>query len=252
MANRDFGGVAADAIRVRAQVSHSFFAWMAVVMLAITLVGFSPTYFLGAWFRAPAVPLHVHVHVALFMSWFVLLLTQTILVARGQLSLHRRLGAAGAGLAALIVPVTMAVIYFSHSRRLSSGGSEGDVASQLFGQLGLLAAYTIFVSCAIAYRRRADPHKRFMLLASLTLMPFPLGRFGNYRLLDIGTLGPAVYGLGGLVVLLLFVVVYDLMTRGAIHPVIGWGGSILVGSILFIGLVVPQTEFARMVVRLIW
>ena len=83
-------------------------------------------------------------------------------------------------------------------------------------------------------------------------MPFPLGRLGNYGWLDIGALRPAVYGLGGLVVLLLVVVIHDLVTRRAVHPVIGWGGALLLGSILFTGLVIPQTEFARMVVRLIW
>ena len=91
-----------------------------------------------------------------------------------------------------------------------------------------------------------------MLLASLALMPFSLGRFGNFRTLDIGALGPAVYGLGGLVVLLILVVIHDLVTRRAVHPVIGWGGSLLFGSILVTGLVLPQTAFARMVVRLIW
>jgi len=146
MTNGDFGGVAVDPIRVRVPISHSFFTWMAALLLVINLVGFSPTYFLRIWFHAPALPLHVHLHGALFTSWFVLFLIQASLVPRGRLRLHRRLGAAGVALAALIVPATLAVIYSSHSRSLGSGGSEGQVASLLFGQLNLLTAYATFVS----------------------------------------------------------------------------------------------------------
>ena len=90
---------------------------MAAFILFSVFLGFAQSYYLQGvlklpeWkaFAAPPHPLLVHVHAMIFSSWILLLVAQTSLVAAGRLDLHRRLGAAGFGLACLLVLVGLAV-----------------------------------------------------------------------------------------------------------------------------------------------
>src|SRR3954469_20626880 len=82
---------------------HLFFSTMALFMLVTVFVGFARTYYLAGVFHAPLPSLIVHIHGAIFTAWIVLLVTQTSLVARRRVDIHRRLGIAGFLLACLMV-----------------------------------------------------------------------------------------------------------------------------------------------------
>ena len=82
---------------------RSFYIGMAIAMLFTALVGFSRTYFLGlisghARTITGRVPnATVHLHALLFMSWLVLFIVQTSLVATHRVKVHRKLGYFGGG-----------------------------------------------------------------------------------------------------------------------------------------------------------
>jgi len=84
---------------------HLFFSTMALFMLVTVFVGFARTYYLAGVFHASLPSLIVHIHGAIFTAWIVLLVTQTSLVARRRVDIHRRLGIAGFLLAGLFVHV---------------------------------------------------------------------------------------------------------------------------------------------------
>src|SRR4051812_6872651 len=88
-------------IRVR---EHLFFGTMTVVIALVVFIGFARTYYLAGVFNAKplAAPI-VHLHGAVFTSWIVLLLTQSLLVGTGHTRIHRRLGIMGLVLAPLMV-----------------------------------------------------------------------------------------------------------------------------------------------------
>jgi hypothetical protein len=77
---------------------RKFYTGMAIVMLFTALIGFSRTYFFGLIFghattitgRVPNAT--VHLHALLFMSWLVLFIVQTNLVATHRVKVHRKLG----------------------------------------------------------------------------------------------------------------------------------------------------------------
>ena len=81
-----------------ALADRKFYTGMAIVMLFTALVGFSRTYFLGlisghATTITGRVPnATVHLHALLFMSWLVLFIVQTNLVATHRVKVHRKLG----------------------------------------------------------------------------------------------------------------------------------------------------------------
>jgi hypothetical protein len=89
---------------------HLFYSSTAVVLALAVFAGFARTYylpFLSGWptatiARLPFTPV-VHIHGALFTSWVLLFIGQTALVARRRVALHRKLGIAGAVLAAGMV-----------------------------------------------------------------------------------------------------------------------------------------------------
>ena len=51
----------------------------------------------------------VHVHAALFTAWVLLFVVQTAFIAQRRITLHRKLGIAGAVLAAAMVTAVTAV-----------------------------------------------------------------------------------------------------------------------------------------------
>lgn len=78
---------------------RAFYSGMAAAILAGVFVGFAPSYYLKGTFRPALPPLSplVHLHGAAFTCWVLLFVTQAVLVARGRVEVHRRLGVAGAG-----------------------------------------------------------------------------------------------------------------------------------------------------------
>ncbi len=80
-----------------------FFLSMALVMAAIIVAGFSMQLAMGrSSFSAP--PL-VHFHAVIFFGWVVIYVTQSALVTRGSMPLHRRLGWLAAAWATTMVGV---------------------------------------------------------------------------------------------------------------------------------------------------
>lgn len=83
---------------------RKFYTGMVVMMLITALVGFSRTYFLGlvsgrATTITGRVPnATVHLHALLFMSWLLLFIVQTSLVATHRVKVHRKAGYCGMAL----------------------------------------------------------------------------------------------------------------------------------------------------------
>jgi hypothetical protein len=89
-----------------------FYSAMAVAMAATVFIGFAPTFYLRFYFHAPtpsgatSLTRLAQLHGALFSSWVVLFIVQTSLVAKRNVSMHRRLGIAGVLLAAVMTVVS--------------------------------------------------------------------------------------------------------------------------------------------------
>ncbi len=238
-----------------AKPAQRFFFWMALLLLVLNVVGFSPTFFLRRVFDGPALAPRTIVHGVLFTAWFVLFFVQAGLVEARRIRAHRRLGTAGAVLAALMVVSGLIILYFGVLDFRDSGGDVARASQFLWGNLTLLAAFAVFVALGVRNRRRPPAHKRLMLLASLAMMGQALSRMGTFPPLQIGSsaqVSEAVYGLGGLALLLCAVIVHDVLVRGRPHPTVAWGAPALLGSILIAGLVLPFTSLGQSIVALIY
>jgi len=196
---------------------------MSVAVAATVAGGFAPTYYLRPLVAAPALPLSIHVHGALFTTWVLLFVTQTSLVAARRTDLHKRLGIGGAVLAAAMV-VSGTFVAIDSARKARPALGVLAAAPPLFVlviPLASVVVFTILVGLGLYYRRRAETHKRLMLLATIALLPPALGRI---RILN--AVGPQAF-FGVTILFIVAIVGYDFWTRRRVYAVSVWGGLFL-------------------------
>ena len=101
----------------------------------------------------------------------------------------------------------------------------------------------MLVGAAVLQRYQSDTHKRLMLLATISLLTAAVERF--LRQVGMGGAPNMFYGTDALVLAL---VIYDLFSRGRVHPATLWGGAMVVGfkPLLFYAVAVtpPWLAFA--------
>ena len=204
--------------------SRRFYVGMAIAITLTVFAGFSRSYFLKSWYGSPELSLLVHVHGLVFTAWVLFFLSQTVLVATGRTYLHRRMGIAGAVLAVCVVIVGTAVAIARGKTGVSPipGVSPlGFLAIPLFD----MVVFAVLVGAALHFRRRLEAHKRLMTLSMISLLAAPIARM-NFLPLPPGP--PTFFGLADLFIVAM--VVYDLSTRGKVHPATIWGGLLIVAS----------------------
>lgn len=221
-------------------------------LLAMVFAAFAPTFYLRAQFGASPLPFYLSVHGAVLTAWFVCLVAQSTLMAGGHAIVHRRLGIAATGLAAAVV-ATGATVTWRFVPRLAALGVDIDAAlpqlsAIVWGDAGLLAAFTVLFSAAVLLRRRPDAHKRLVLLASINLMPPALARIAQWPLFGFGGVHQVLFALGGLLLLVAVVVAHDAASSRRVHPATLCGASVVlllaVGALAFGG-----SDLARTFVR---
>lgn len=200
---------------------HIFYPAMAAGIALTVLGGFAPTYYLRPLFGHPPLPWLVHIHGFVFTSWIVLFAVQTSLIATNRTRIHRRLGVAGAVLAALVVVLgTTTAIYGANH-----GAGPPGIPPLVFLAipLGDMVVFATLAGAGLRFRRRPDVHKRLMLLATIGLLAAPIAR------IPFPMRGPLVFfGLADL--FLVPCVLFDLATRGRVHRATALGALLIVAS----------------------
>jgi hypothetical protein len=218
--------VAASGALPRAHLpsERAFFLWMTIAIGLTVFVGFSRSFFLAPLFpgfpaaREPFFALHGTV----FASWFVLLIVQASLVTAGRVHLHRQLGVFGAFLAAAMVVLGTAGGLIAAHR--PTGFVDLPVPPLIFLVVPLseMLLFAVLVTLAIVKRRNPQTHKRLMLIASATLITAALAR---WPVLKAG--GPLVF-FAAADLFLVALAIWDFKSRGRLHPVTLWAGSIAI------------------------
>ncbi|MEP6689245.1 MAG: hypothetical protein ABJC36_12925 [Gemmatimonadales bacterium] len=201
-----------------------FFTGMAVAALLTAVIGFAPTYYLRSMVGGPPLSTLLHVHGLLFTAWLLLFLAQTSLVAAQRTDLHRRLGLAVVILAPLLLVVGWLTAIDAARRGVTPPGGPHPLAF-LAVPLGTLVVFAMLVIPGLRYRRRSETHKRLMLLATISLLTPAIARFRYYGL------GGTVIPIVGTCAFVLVCMAYDRWSHGRVHPVLVWGGVLLMISL---------------------
>jgi uncharacterized membrane protein YozB (DUF420 family) len=211
--------------RARFAAERRFYLGITLAMVAVVYVGFARSFFLRPWFPdypAATEPIFV-LHGTVFAAWCVLLVAQATLITAGRVGLHRSLGAAGVGLAVAMVVLGVAGSLLAANRATGFVGVPVPPLQFLIVPIIDMVLFAGFVALAIARRRDAQAHKRWMLLATINLLGAAIARWPGVPP------GPLVFfGLADLFIVAL--AVWDLRSRGKLHPVTVVGGLVLVIS----------------------
>jgi hypothetical protein len=205
---------------------RKFFLIMAIVIVGTVVTGFSLQLLMGR--SSFASPWWVHVHGVTFMGWLVIYLTQNILISRGQAALHRRLGWFAAGYVGWMVLVGLSVNTLAAIHHRIPPFFETNVFLVMDWMTVLVFAGLTWAG--VRMRGRTDWHRRLMLCGAIMVMTPGVG-----RLLPLPLLGTWIVWSIWLVMFVYMsaAMIYDLATRGRIHPAYGWGfGAITLATAL--------------------
>lgn len=230
---------------VRWSSDRLFYTGMGVVIAAVTFVGFAQSYYLSRWLQAPPnaarVTALLAVHGAAFTAWVLLMVVQPSLIAIKNRKLHRKLGYAGAGIAAAIVVLgNLAAIKAIDGGFIGFGDPHAFYAIPFFD----INSFAVVVALAVIWRNRAETHKRLILLANVAILSAAVARF-PVPTVQAGApftfiLLPCLIIVAGMV--------YDKRSRGRVHPVWIWGGlAMLVTKLIVLPIMTsaPWLAFAR-------
>jgi hypothetical protein len=204
--------------------TRRFYVGMAIAITITVFAGFSRSYFLKSWYGTRELSGLLHIHGLIFTTWVLFFLAQTVLVATGRTYLHRRMGIGGAVLAVLVVIVGTVVAINRAKTGVSpipGVSSLGFLAIPLFD----MVVFAGLVGTALYFRRQLETHKRLMTLSMISLLAAPIARM-NFLPLPPGP--PTFFGLADLFIVAMLV--FDLSTRGKVHPATIWGGLLIVAS----------------------
>jgi len=215
-----------------------FFLGAALLMLAGALLSFSSTFYLRGIVLPPRPPLPIRgyliLHGMVMTSWYTLFAVQAFLVGSGRPKLHRRLGVAGAILAACVVLTGGYAAWKLPAHILAVAGLplsqqiQFHVHEIVIGDLAMLPFFAGLVTAAILLRRRREWHGRLMYWAFVITLG-PLFGGGGTRMLTpalemVLPTGWQYFVIATLAVAPAALLVHDLRVRRRVHPatLVGW------------------------------
>lgn len=210
------------------------FAWtkrvyvpIGVLMMAIAIVGFWPTYFShllkGTLDKVPI----IHVHAAVFTGWLILVIAQATLAGRGRIPLHRKVGRIGMAYGVVLIVVGVLTAISQFASRVKTGNFQ-QAEARLLAPLTDMLVFAPVLFAAWIYRRKPEIHKRLIVVATTILLVAAVHRtalFGGppppLGILLAIWLAPIAVGM-----------LHDVLTHRVIHPVyvVGIGLVLLLKS----------------------
>lgn len=203
-----------------------FYTGMAAAILLTVFVGFAPSYYLvmvpGIARPIPSMTPLVHLHGLLFSTWIALFIVQTSLIAAKRPDIHRQLGAFGAAIAVgMVIVGTLTAL---HGVARAAGPPIVPPLSWLAVPLLDVPVYGGLIAAGLIKRRVAQTHKRLMLIAMIGMLSPAIGRMPWPHEM----MGPGImFGMPDL--FLVPLILWDVRTRGRLHPVTIWAGAYLIG-----------------------
>jgi hypothetical protein len=159
--------MATQAKRARVPADRWFFGGMALLIIALVLGGFAPSFFLRGVVepRFPLSPMSVAalIHGLTATAWLALFATQVSLVNLKRLDVHRRLAGVGVVLTAAVFLTGVATVLTA----VRNAGANERLAASLLTALLEFVLFLVLVLLALRVRRDAQTHKRLMLFAAI-------------------------------------------------------------------------------------
>lgn len=214
-----------------------------LVLLALIAVSLLPHYH-ALLTKSAAISLALIIHAALYLIWFLLFTVQSSLISSRHTALHMKLGYWSIALFLLLM-ASGVYMMVGTMRSIDASWNAQQLASRasfVWGILHTLLSFAVFYCLAIGFRFRPQAHKRFMLLAALSMISASVTRVAYLPFIPID--GTALVLLSTYAFLITPMII-DRVQLKRIHPVLKWGvPTYIVTQILCIGFV-PTTQWGK-------
>lgn len=228
---------------------NPYFLIIHSILLLVVLVGFAPSFYLRPLGEQAALPLYLLVHGFACTAWFVVAFLQSWWINSSNLKRHRRLGLSFC-LLAPVVSISGAWVMAHRIREYVErfGAYEATEASQfesmlIWGDSLVLLSFFVLVYLGYQHRQKLAWHKRYMMFASVMIVPQAFVRLGKFPFLQIGEdpgASGSLYAVAGPVLILLSLLLYDYFQLRKVHraSLIAWGWYI---GLLLSAMIVMRT-----------
>ena len=194
--------------------SRYFYFQMALVCMAVAFLGFWPTYWgpmaAGTLHKAPV----SHIHGIIFFGWSLYVVYQAWLGASGQVVRHRAVGLIGVSFAtAMVIFGVLVSIQVMHELTARGRGDYGVMLASI--SLSNIALFGALILAALMNLRRPEWHKRFMIMAAISILGAPLAR---PLMVNLHQAPPAPLSDWLVCVLALLPMAHDWRGGGKVHP----------------------------------
>ena len=210
----------------RRPTDYNFFLTYVVLIWLAVLAGFVPEILRHLRTQAAPYPIAVHAHAVITVAWLALLTSQTLLIRKRQLLLHRKWGTAGGFLAVAVILAGFWAALAFEKLGLSTPERRPHFLAIEWSNI---VEFGGLVTAAIIARKIPSAHKRLILLATLSLTPAAfnraIGRPYLHPMLGSGAWQTWVQIFSPTDLLVLGIGLYDWRTRGRVHP--AWALGVL-------------------------
>ena len=164
----------------RKSSERKFYSRMAILLAALVLVGFGPSFFLRDVVPPfprpnPTLPPAVVLHGSIFTLWMLAIVAQTQLISAKKHAVHMQLGKLTVLLAIVMIPVMYLAAVWQVAR--ANQPPFTDPLTWTIVPLAVIIPFAVLISQGWAKRRDVQSHKRLMLSAAIiTVMGPTLGR----------------------------------------------------------------------------
>jgi hypothetical protein len=194
-----------------------YLLYVGVAWLGI-LSGFVPDIVHHVQTHAKPFPIIVHFHAAAFVGWLALFSVQVLLIRTKRWEVHRKLGFAMLGLAAIMMVLGPATALIADHGKI---GTPDDDPGFLSIQFTDIVAFVGLLGAAVAFRNTAPVHKRLILMSTIYITDAGFARWLGGPITKLlgespGAMWASLYGATTL--LILGMGLYDLITRKRLHP----------------------------------
>jgi hypothetical protein len=204
------------ALSERRGTGRPIYVFTALLFLAAAVIGFGPNSAAILTGEMPRPPPIVHVHAALMLTWLLLFLAQSTLMATGRARLHQTLGVVSFVLAPAMAALMIATTVAAHDN-LAQFISPAFARNFVLGSvIGATQFMLLFVWAIRARRTAPETHKRLMVLITAYILGAAMGRMTflpHNGLMESYNYMPTVYALG----LIVPAVLYDIFRFGRVH-----------------------------------
>ncbi|MES2795307.1 MAG: hypothetical protein V4683_05035 [Bacteroidota bacterium] len=140
-----------------------------LIIIAITLMGFSKTYFVHFPDFIGIKTIH-HIHAFTLVLWFAMLIVQPILIQQHKYDWHRLIGKFSYILVPIIFILMLMVYKNQYSRQESMGISHAENLSVMFIPFTDTYPFVIYYILAIINKKNIAKHLRYMISTSVILL----------------------------------------------------------------------------------